>query len=142
MIKKIGQALKNEKGLTLIELLAVIVILGIIAAIAIPSIGSIIQKSRVDAVKSDAMQIINSAKTYVSANGIPEGGTLDETELGTYIEDSQIEEYTVTITVTDEKATYTISTDKDVKAGNKDVTITNASIADLKAKTSTTVTID
>ncbi|RIV13331.1 prepilin-type N-terminal cleavage/methylation domain-containing protein, partial [Priestia flexa] len=47
MMKKF---LKNEKGLTLIELLAVIVILGIIAAIAIPSIGGIIQKSREDAV--------------------------------------------------------------------------------------------
>ncbi|WP_397428574.1 type II secretion system protein, partial [Priestia koreensis] len=64
--------LKNQKGLTLIELLAVVVILGIIAAIAIPSIGNIIQKSKEDAVKADAMQVISAAKTYVSANGIPE----------------------------------------------------------------------
>ncbi len=38
--------IRNEKGLTLIELLAVIVILGIIAAIAIPSIGAIIDNSK------------------------------------------------------------------------------------------------
>ena len=47
MIKKMRERLTNQKGLTLIELLAVIVILGIIAAIAIPSIGNIIQNSKI-----------------------------------------------------------------------------------------------
>ena len=54
--------LKNQKGLTLIELLAVIVILGIIAAIAVPSISGIIEKSKNDAAIAEAIQIINSAK--------------------------------------------------------------------------------
>ena len=39
MKKFLQKRLNNEKGLTLVELLAVIVILGIIAAIAMPSIG-------------------------------------------------------------------------------------------------------
>lgn len=39
-MEKIKKLLKNQKGFTLVELLAVIVILGIIAAIAIPSIGA------------------------------------------------------------------------------------------------------
>ena len=38
-MKKLVKRLKDQKGMTLVELLAVIVILGIIAAIAIPSIG-------------------------------------------------------------------------------------------------------
>ena len=37
---------KNKRGFTLVELLAVVVILGIILAIAIPSIGSIISTNR------------------------------------------------------------------------------------------------
>lgn len=60
--------LKNERGLTLIELLAVIVILGIIAAIAIPSIGGLINKTKEDAIKADAVQVLNAAKLYVSTN--------------------------------------------------------------------------
>ncbi len=65
MFKKMKERLKNQKGLTLIELLAVIVILGIIAAIAIPSIGNIIDNSKNDAHKADAIQMINAAKLYV-----------------------------------------------------------------------------
>ena len=63
MFKKMKH-MKNEKGLTLIELLAVIVILAIIAAIAIPAIGNIIENSRYNAVKSDAINVINAAQLY------------------------------------------------------------------------------
>lgn len=54
--------LRNEKGLTLIELLAVIVILGIIAAIAIPMIGNVVQDSRDKADVNEALNIISAAK--------------------------------------------------------------------------------
>ena len=55
----------NEKGLTLIELLAVIVILAIIAAIAIPSIGTIINNQRDKAILSDIVQMLESSKMQI-----------------------------------------------------------------------------
>jgi type IV pilus assembly protein PilA len=65
---------KNQKGLTLIELLAVIVILGIIAAIAVPSISAIIKNSERSAQKANAHEIINAAKLAISSKGYSNTG--------------------------------------------------------------------
>ena len=59
--------LKNQKGLTLVELLAVIVILGIIAAIAVPAIANIIDNSRKDAQFANAEALYDAARLAVVA---------------------------------------------------------------------------
>lgn len=64
MKKWLQKRLKNEKGLTLVELLAVIVILGIIAAIAVPAIGGVIENSKYNAVKADALNALSAANLY------------------------------------------------------------------------------
>ncbi len=68
MKKFLQKRLNNEKGLTLVELLAVIVILGIIAAIAVPSIGGVIANSKVGALKSDMINAISAAELYAIDN--------------------------------------------------------------------------
>lgn len=58
------QVLKNKKGVTLVELLAVIVIMGIIAAIAVPAIGGLITNSRTNAVKAELTSIEEAARLF------------------------------------------------------------------------------
>jgi len=71
-MKKMKHILKNEKGLTLIELLAVIVILAIVAAIAVPAIGNIIEGSRDKAILADASTILSGAKLAVTSGDCTE----------------------------------------------------------------------
>jgi len=71
MLKKIRE---GEKGFTLVELLAVIVILGIIVAIAIPAIGSVINSAQSDATEAEITLITDAARLYDVQKGIPEEG--------------------------------------------------------------------
>ncbi|MFA5408311.1 MAG: LamG-like jellyroll fold domain-containing protein, partial [Bacilli bacterium] len=59
----------SEKGFTLVELLAVIVILAVILAIAVPSVSSIIEASRVKAYEANEASIIKATRDYLMENG-------------------------------------------------------------------------
>src|SRR5690625_1835243 len=75
-MNQLKKHLKNERGLTLVELLAVIVILAIIAVIAFVMIGNVTENSKKDAHISNAQQLIAAAKLYdateesIGENGI------------------------------------------------------------------------
>ena len=66
----------NEKGFTLIELLIVVVIIGILAAIAIPKFAATKDKAYVATMKSDLRNLATYEEQYAAdSNGKYFGGT-------------------------------------------------------------------
>ena len=60
--------MRNTKGFTLIELLIVVVIIGILAAIAIPKFTSTREKAYISAMKSDLRNLSNQQELYFADN--------------------------------------------------------------------------
>jgi type IV pilus assembly protein PilA len=56
----------NRKGFTLIELLIVVVIIGILAAIAIPKFANTKSKAYITAMKSDLRNLVSSEESFFS----------------------------------------------------------------------------
>jgi len=64
--------LRNEKGFTLIEIIAVLVILGILAAVAIPKYLSMMDESRIAAAQGAIAEVKSRASGYY-ANQLLQG---------------------------------------------------------------------
>jgi len=59
---------RTRKGFTLIELLIVVVIIGILAAIAIPKFADTKEKAYITAMKSDLKNMVSAAEAWFSDN--------------------------------------------------------------------------
>ncbi|GEL78145.1 prepilin-type N-terminal cleavage/methylation domain-containing protein [Tenuibacillus multivorans] len=88
MFKMSKSLIKKEKGVTLVELLAVIIILGIIALIAVPAIAGVIEDSKVDSIKSSAINYINAGELYSVTNDISN----DSIDLKTLFDDGYVDD--------------------------------------------------
>ena len=89
----------NNKGFTLVELLAVVVLLSILIAITIPSVNYLIDKSKEDNYNSLKKNIISAAKVYLSDNRY--NVTLDYADNGGVCSGSEIDEDIASIADTD-----------------------------------------
>ena len=65
----------NRKGFTLIELLIVVVIIGILAAIAIPKFANTKEKAYLASMKSDLRNLVTAEEAYFSDYTTYIGGT-------------------------------------------------------------------
>lgn len=108
MLQKGIKFLKDQRGLTLIELLAVIVVLGIVAAIAVPAVGNVIQNSKVNADIASLQLIQDAAVNHVIATNpttLPSGATVDSLVTLGYLTKTPKVQSSSTITF----STYTVT---------------------------------
>ncbi|XMB73029.1 type II secretion system protein [Mycoplasmatota bacterium WC30] len=111
------RTLKNRKGLTLIELIAVLVILGIIAAIAIPTIGNTINAQKERAAEAEWSNILSSARYYSVRNSSETAFSMDDLFNGDYISENVVLE-------SDDVGTVITSSDDIFEVSGSDVIIT------------------
>ncbi|HKV73646.1 MAG TPA: prepilin-type N-terminal cleavage/methylation domain-containing protein [Gemmatimonadales bacterium] len=72
---------RNRAGFTLIELLIVVVIIGILAAIAIPKFGATKVKGYVAVMRSDLRNLATAQEAYVADNNTYFSGSVPNTAL-------------------------------------------------------------
>ena len=69
IIKRIGNIFSDDRGMTLLEIMIVIVIIGIFFAVAGPKILSLPQKGNVSAAKTQIANFTTALGTYYTDNG-------------------------------------------------------------------------
>lgn len=85
---------KNKKGFTLVELLAVLVVLALITAISMPIITDTLKKGRVTTYEQQLDHIISGAKSYGAKNigNLPSRGSSKTITLKDLKEDGFVED--------------------------------------------------
>ena len=116
-----------RKGFTLIELLIVVVIIGILAAIAIPKFAATKDKAKLGTVKTDVRNIMSVMEGRASDNGmyvtLASGTdfTLSNGNTGTAVAAAAGNQYTITVTnasITSGATTCTVSVGAGVAAAD------------------------
>ena len=73
--------MRNKAGFTLIELLIVVVIIGLLAAIAIPKFSTTKEKAYISTMKGDLRNLATAQETYWNDNAVYYGGAVPSGQL-------------------------------------------------------------
>lgn len=77
--------MKYSKGFTLVELMVVVAIIGLLAAIAVPNLAKARQEARLKACLNNLRLIDHATEQAGMADGTIQGGTPDQTHVDAYI---------------------------------------------------------
>ena len=113
MLYKLRARMQDEKGFTLIELLVVILIIGILAAIALPAFLNQRAKAQDSTAKSDVRTAQTAIETYYTDNQTYKNASTDPTGVATtslqYIEPALKNANVLAVTPDSAGTGYTIS---------------------------------
>lgn len=104
--------MRRQTGFTLIELMIALIVVGVLAAVAIPSYTQYVQRSNQSAAQQTMVEIASRAEQYrVDARRYPEGLAANSGELDVGIPDNVDRYYDVSLTTSNSATppTFTIT---------------------------------
>lgn len=129
MIKKL-QALRAKKGFTLVELIVVIAIIGVLAAILIPTLSGVIESSRKRSVESTCASIHTLAVTFASSILANTGAQVADKDTA-YNVDIELEKSSTDTTSFDDYVKEQIAELKTSAGGSYDATFTDGKVTEV-----------